>query len=614
MPWTKTITPLYGDPALTKKVVEEVLKPSSEEELQTLLKTELPLLHFTLSSMAPCTLSFYLVSISRQDAFKFFFELITRFLVPGKKLTAIMLFASDFRFEGLSDDLFTAAELAVAIDDPADLEVIQQQKPVIESQIRLGITSAYHALRILEMKELLNDDKTMLIHDRIAALARRKRFDIRLLAEMQQFLVTTTEAFRGKRTIHHLNRLICLLYLFKRNMEDFVKEERHCLIKIMRGQIRSEEKSTPVIGILVAVNLISEQEVFEEPNLFKAVESVIPTLKVKRGSFFSSYTGQSDLKFLYAEFYKPGEEAFTHDEVKKLRKMLPESVIGQVEELLHPIFMPHNEEEIIRNIVTLAKQLRFVKDIPQVIITFHDHTGSDLSFTIILLRLLHKNDQPIEKLFAGSSAEFVKERVKVVGFLRKTYPKEASVFQLRIKKKPFMRQDRSIDLYKARQVVLEALVSALGPVRDYNGGMLSKHREVFAALQGILFPLSPEDEFLLENFFYGITPVIMKNLLEPKILALWFSFYSGVLLDEVSDKLYEKEEDGALFLAITSRKKERIRALYESLVEANLHSTHFAAVMLKQGGLHSLALFYKPIHVEEKIQWREGVVHLLGNC
>lgn len=620
MPWIKSITLLQDTQEshreTLKKVVSTVLRNiSSKEELQSVLKTELPLLYSTGPDRAPCLLSFYLVSVSRQDAFKFFFELVTRFLVPEKKLTAVLLFAADFHFEGISDELFTAAELVVTIDNDADLLAISAQRPVIEGQIRLGISSAYHALRILEMKELLQDERTLLLHDRISALARRKRFDIYLIAEMQQFLATTSEAFRSKRKLHHLNRLICLLYVFKKTLRERREETpaaRHCFIKVMRSHVKSDDVTTPVVSVLVALNLISEQEVFEESNLVKSVDTICPHLKLKRSSFFSSFTGQSDLKVLYAEFVKPADETVSHDEVKRLRKLLPETVVSQVEELLHPIFMPHNEEEIIRNIVTLAKQLRFVRDIPQVIITFNDHTGSELSFTVILLRLLKKDDQSLEKLFASSSAVFIKERVKVVGFVRKIHPKEANVFQLRIKKKPFIRQDRSIDLYKARQAILEELHAAMGLIRDYNGGMLSKHREVFASVKKELGTLPADQEFLLENFFYGITPVIMKNLLDPRILKSWFVFFAKAIAEESTDLLHELEEESYLFIAVTSRRLERLRSVYENLVQANLHTTQFAAILLKHKSLYCLSLLSRSPHKEERAQWRENVIHLLG--
>ena len=53
-----------------------------------------------------------------------------------------------------------------------------------------------------------------------------------------------------------------------------------------------------------------------------------------------------------------------------------------------PVFMPRNEEEIMRNIVSLSDQIKYLRDIPQVFITFDEQTTANLFFTIIMVRLL----------------------------------------------------------------------------------------------------------------------------------------------------------------------------------------------------------------------------------
>ncbi|MEI6531479.1 MAG: hypothetical protein WCN87_01515, partial [Chlamydiota bacterium] len=567
-PLLATIRPLAGSKEAVGHVIQTLLTQNrvrTQEELQHLLKDPRPLIFFAAPSKAPGTLTCFLLNRSHLDALKFCMELVTGFLVPSKKLAISSFFAADFHFDEISDNLYTAVELIVNIETEADLEAIEQQKIILESQLQLGLSSSYHAIRIFEIKDLLQDKRTLLIYERMETLVRRGRFDKHLIAEMQQFLVMTTEAFRLKRTLLHLNRLICLIYLFKRSLEaSHIKDplERQCFVKVMRCQIKSEDKQIPVIGVLVALNLIASQEIFEGGDLHKAVDSLLPGLRFKRASLLPVFTGQSDRKVLYAEFVKPDEKPFAKDELSKLRKGIYEAILNQVEEFLHPIFMPHNEEETIRNMLTLSKQLRFVKDIPQVIITFNEHTGRELSFTVILVRLLKTEALSIEKLFEGSSLEFVKERIKSVGFVRKKHLKEANVFHLRLKKKSFIRQDRSLDLYKARQSVLDEIVACVGPVRDYNGGMLAKQREAFAHIKILLGTLAVEKEFLLENFFYMITPVIMKNLLDHNTIKNWFLFFVTSLEEASIEKLYEKEEGGVLLITVKSPKKERMASLY----------------------------------------------------
>ena len=61
--------------------------------------------------------------------------------------------------------------------------------------------------------------------------------------------------------------------------------------------------------------------------------------------------------------------------------------------------MPRNEEEVMRNIITLSNQLRLSRDLPQVIINFEEQSSKQLSFTVIWLRVLKPADLPIKNHF-----------------------------------------------------------------------------------------------------------------------------------------------------------------------------------------------------------------------
>ena len=41
--------------------------------------------------------------------------------------------------------------------------------------------------------------------------------------------------------------------------------------------------------------------------------------------------------------------------------LLPDQIKEHIEQLTHPIFMPRNEEEVLRNIMALSRQLRYVE-------------------------------------------------------------------------------------------------------------------------------------------------------------------------------------------------------------------------------------------------------------
>ena len=78
------------------------------------------------------------------------------------------------------------------------------------------------------------------------------------------------------------------------------------------------------------------------------------------------------------------------------------------------------------------------------------------------------------------------DRVKVVGKLRRKVPKEVAVVRVRLPSEKFLREDYSVDLFKARQHLVKEMEQILGEVRDYNGGMIAKQSENFARLKKLL--------------------------------------------------------------------------------------------------------------------------------
>ena len=137
------------------------------------------------------------------------------------------------------------------------------------------------------------------------------------------------------------------------------------------------------------------------------------------------------------------------------------------------LFMPRNEEEVMKNVIRLSQELKYIRDLPQVFISFDEQTDSQLVFTVVLLRVLLGRENSIAELFKQNSTmcHFIEDRVKLVGFIRGKYPKESTVFRVKLYKESFMRRDHTVDLLGARQFVVKMLEEIVGEFRDYNGGI-----------------------------------------------------------------------------------------------------------------------------------------------
>jgi len=501
----------------------------NRQHREQIFKQIIPLITYSEPKQFPCKISFFALSRFRRSSFKFFFEMISRWLTPGKRLNVALVYASDFRINDLSSNVFTFYEIVVHIEKESEYEEMMRNFPLIQEEITLGIHSDFYAQRLLEIRGLSADDKTAIIQNFMAYLLKRfpQIYDIGLFSEMQHVLVTYRDEFKEARQARHLSRMISIQYLFRNKLREGIKKKshkRHLLLKIFKTFVKTDAEPKRVLSILIGITFLKEQESFEQRYLFKAIQAYVPSAQFIDNSYYVHKHGSENICLAYIEVEKKDGSDFTVAEIRKLRRELPANLKNRVEHQLHPIFMPRNEEEIMRNMMILTNQIRYLRDIPQIFVSFDGQAKNYLSFTIILARVLKQDSLPLSTLLkqTNSLTESIHERTKVMGYVRKKYPKEASVFHLNVPKEDFIRSDHSIDLYKARQKVVREITRTFGEVRDYNGGMISKEQELLVEIKCHLDEaLNEYDELLMENFFYSLSPVA-RALIDPQAFKKLF--------------------------------------------------------------------------------------------
>lgn len=536
--------------SLAKILPASLCKPISSdpdllEDQKKRFQSLLPLICSTLNENNDGHFSFYCLSKMRPDSFKFFSEMISHWLIPGRRLNLSFIYSVDFAIPEYCEETLNLAEVVITVEGEKEKEEIKRNFPILLSDLKLGMHSSYYARKILEIKGLSVDAKTVLIQEQLVRMISRfpVKYDYDLLTEMQHVLVSCLDDFKEKRLASHLQRLIVAKYTFRKNLLDLVKkypERRHLCLKIFDIATPNKEKST--LGVVVGINFLEDNELFEERHLLAAIQNYVPNANAVSGSFFSSRRGNENICTLYLEIEKSGEDTrFTSKEIRTLRNELPSDLRDRIEHLMHPIFMTRNEEEIMRNILTLSNQIKYIHDMPQVIISFDKQTHTDLFFTIILVKVKKPGDANVVDLFQlfNTKLEYSLERVKNMGFLRKKYLKEATVFSVKINKDQFLRRDSSIDLNRARQSIVAELARILGDIRDFNGGIISKQNELLCGLRQQLDGELKYNELLLENFFYSLTPDVMRTVLEPAVLKNFFA----LLLESIDKGLFSGQEN-----------------------------------------------------------------------
>ncbi len=299
------------------------------------------------------------------------------------------------------------------------------------------------------------------------------------------------------------------------------------------------------------------------------------------------------------------------DLISELKQKLPCEFLRYSDNIVHPIFMPRNEEELIRNLIVLANQIKYVRDLPQVSIHYEKQTDSDLTFTVVAARLLKGNIEPLRKILERSSLKMDIDDVRVMGYLKQKYAKEAAILRVTVDKRPFFRADYSVDLLRARQKIVSELSQCLGEFRDFNGGMILKQDEALGQLRQELGTLSQEREFLLENYFYSLKPGIMQTVHDSLVLKKHFELLTKVLSSDLQLQPYQMEavSMGKFFLCFIAATSPTYKeGVLNAIAPLEISSRDLTTSFLKIEDSSAMGFILRMESPEKAHQFQEAVL------
>lgn len=610
------------------------------------LNETLPCLFWNTPEKAPCTLCVSLLCPSEwtSGVGRYLCDITSRWLVPGKFLNISSVQSLNFCFISWPVQKLFFHQVLLDINTDQQLAIIKAGRENLEKEIRLSVLAVRHARHIISTKKLSNEQKKAIIEENITSFIatplknldknlfdqmhnfwvhlsaedkirqlqenfspfleqRPKIFDHTIFQEIKHSLLMFGENFTAMRDLRHVSRLISYQYLFRKTLMRHVVQnpsKRHLSIKLLRSSHFSAGKKSgnTVLGILGAMNVLGENELFEERHVLEAITHLLPYVGKVENSFFLERQSHDPIRLFYLEIEKCDGSPFSIAEIRELKKNLPHELKESVESILHPVLMPRNEEEIMRNIFLLSQQLKYINDLPQVIISFNAQTEHSLQFTVILLRILRYDEPSLSDIFDSSGTELSIEELEVrnVGLLRKRYPKEANVFKVSLDKKKFLRRDFTIDLFKARLDVSSELNTIFGGIRDFNGGILSRQQEAFQELRGLLKERTTYNDFLLENFFYSITPPLRQTLIPPSSLqTLFFLMQEAIATDYKKETFFAKaqfEVDQVLTMVASPFASIR-DALFSLLAKLKIPSQELSCTCVNVHGIHCIGYIYQ---------------------
>lgn len=524
-----------------------------------------------------------------QGAGKYVAEMMSRWLIPGKQILIVGQIALAFRFLRRPEHSFFIFQQLISLDSREELKVAYEKLPSLLKDMQTSIMAVYRARYLASLKSYLPEHKNLLIEESLHSLfkksdqslfdamhgiitklsaeekleevkknlnylvcSRPKVFDRDIFTEIISFTKLLTSSFASKKNPRYLSRIIAYHYLFKKILEEKTTQfpdERHFSLKLIHNASHAKEP-VPILAFLIGMNFLKETERFDFKHLSEVIKTCNPNCLILKESYLTERQNQKFL-FLYFEISKKDSSSFSFKEMRYFQEKLPTELKKQIEIVAHPIFMPRNEEELLRNLIVLSKEIKYLRDLPQVSIHYEKQTDENLSFTVLLARIYTKKSLSISQMAEQSQNEIKIDidHIRTSSKLKKRHPIETVILRATLPKTPFFRPDYSIDLLRARQKIVQDLYQRIGEFRDFNGGIIIQQERAIGSLRNALLPMSPYYEMLLENYFYSLRPAVMQTIHDTSTLAIHFTLLldlektpfnhrSYVLHEQTLDRFY----------------------------------------------------------------------------
>lgn len=548
---------------------------------------------------------------------RFLSDALSRQLIPGQLLELAGTRSMSFFFDEDRQREYLINERWVIASDPKTANLIASKLPSFTQMLRLTLLTIFRMRHFLSLRpELvepssevknhlstfeemhrilhrLSAEKTLSEIREYLAPVHRKRpkiFDRDLFEEIKPCMAIYDETFLGKRKMQFLARLIAYHAYFKKHLSFASEQEnRPMIMKVFRGK--------QTFGLLIGTRLLGESELLRKHHLIEAIQSCLPNVKEIPGSFFMDQSTEQQ-PILYIEIQKGDRCPFSRDDLFPLRARLIHELKERIQNVPNSLFMLRNDEDHLRHIMALSRELKRIKDVPQVVISFEEQSLDEISFSVVLLRVLKPGMTPLKETLSYLPFKIDFRELRSLGSLRGKYIKEAAIFKVSMSKKRFFRKDRSLDLPKARQELLSELIEKFGALRDYNGGLLSKQLETLQKLKLLLGPISQEYAFPLENFFFSLEPLSAQATMHPGLLKTGFALLLELVEQQKTCRIVRVAEGMAAGMVVsTPQEKEMLfsflttaKGIFREMVYSLSHIQDLFCLMIFYSGPKQAAL------------------------
>lgn len=375
----------------------------------------------------------------------------------------------------------------------------------------------------LEKLYIKDTSKAFLAAETQKALKRFPRLlDERLMKGLERVMVNTPQGFLNARSPKHLRLLIMGQFFLQKKIEASLRQgkthQKPLFLKLFRQPS------------LVGIALVCHSSYgFLKEQLLKAFHTLLPGIQEVPSSSYVWQDPDLPYIFCYLEVHKLRGEDLSLAELQEMENALVEQLLV-IPPLTPALFWPYNEEESYRQIQLLQREITNPDDLPHVSIHFQEQSPSSLEFLIHVVRPKYSPslEETLRSLPEALYCYCHFYRVRETPF-----PIELGSFSFKVPSLAFDVRD-SINLLYVRRYILKYLGEAIGPFRDYNGGLFEKQQHHFEVLSMHLRDKVPHFDLFAEKVFYALHPVEVRFSLSLAGAEELFSAFSELMRGERS--------------------------------------------------------------------------------
>lgn len=406
-----------------------------------------------------------------------------------------------------------------------------------------------------------------------------------------------------------LFQLIRTIYLFQYSYEFLGSRDGSFVFRFLPTHIFTNLYEKKILSLIVKSKRLKKYDCLEDDHLLRIIQDQIPNVRIVPASSYNLYNQKNNSPILYFQIEKTSYDSFSIPEIRRLKQNFGPHLPGSIERRLPSIFSARNEEEIFKNVLTLAKEITTPKDLPQVIISQENSDESGVYFIAIVVRI-QKKRQPLFSQSLQAMNLSLKYRIireQTVRFFENMYPIVASVISVTIPIScEVLRRNHAIDFYTSRKIVSQFLSNILGEFRDYNGGMIIKQQELLFALKTHVAHLGQISEAIIEDFFYSLGPIESQATMSlEELIFLYSCFLKTISCKETHSPefFYVTYKNSDLYCTSVSIVTRDRKAAPLQFIPEIFHEKIVTYDVYLQG-IHLIGYFYResPIQVQQAVE------------